>query len=134
MYSKHDFYSQTERVAQIKASDSPYLAVKPMVGNQFGHLLQAKFKIPKKGASAASTNDTAEKYSIYSKKLAVAPSKGEYSYNGLGGHSKQDLFPQPKASSSSNNSSMKRNKIVSNSKFKNLNPNAVSAFHLLSKK
>ncbi|XP_017781704.1 PREDICTED: E3 ubiquitin-protein ligase TRAIP [Nicrophorus vespilloides] len=112
-----------ERVKQIMDSDSPYLPVK---SNTVG-LMNAKFSI----ANGPSTSQKpisvpANKFSIFKggmpKTDTLKVSKPEYNYNGLGGHSKEDIFPSP-IRASVPLKRIKSNSIISSSKFRKLSAN-----------
>ncbi|XP_056640633.1 E3 ubiquitin-protein ligase TRAIP-like [Diorhabda sublineata] len=90
--------SVDESLLNLVASDSPYLPVK----NKFRPFLETKFQAPTNVSSSGSTNASSSKnYSIFklSRNLTSDKQKAstsEVSYDGLGGSSKEDIYPTPK--------------------------------------
>ncbi|CAH2002025.1 unnamed protein product [Acanthoscelides obtectus] len=121
-------YTKTPKLTKLKESDipasdkpdveSPYLQLKSNVGIGYGQFLNAKYisskDLPKEGASKLKTSAKTD--------ILQTNKQSNVCYNGLGGSSKDDVFPSPK---SSQTSTSKRKKITcTKNKFKRLAPSA----------
>ncbi|CAH1163838.1 unnamed protein product [Phaedon cochleariae] len=123
--SKNTSLPIAEKVQNIVDSESPYLPVKSKaVGMAYGSILSAKFTTSVKPSTNSSGGNLG--YTIFKSSTSELEDKGiskngVIHYNGLGGSSKEDIYPSPKPIQTG----LKRNKTsstISSNKFRKLAP------------